>query len=84
MQDGCILAFSIGMPLLSRRLRRNVHRCYAIAAAILEDLESPLLGLRAQLHLEVSRCETASDFLVKAAGHSSKALRLDHGSECPS
>lgn len=54
MQEGCSLAFSIGLPLLGKRHRKHVHRCFTLAAQILQDLESPLARLRAQLHLEVS------------------------------
>lgn len=52
-QEGCCLAFSIGVPLLGKHHRKHVHRCFSLAAQILQDLESPLARLRAQLHLEV-------------------------------
>lgn len=51
-QEGCCLAFSVGFPLLGKRHRKHVHRCFSVAAQILQDLESPLARLRAQLHLE--------------------------------
>lgn len=53
-QEGCCLAFSTGVPLLGSRHRKHVHRCFSLAAQILQDLKSPLARLRAQLHLEVS------------------------------
>ena len=53
-QEGCCLAFSVGLPLLGKRHRKHVHRCFSLAAQILQELESPLARLRAQLHLEVS------------------------------
>ncbi|CAN0378758.1 unnamed protein product, partial [Hapterophycus canaliculatus] len=52
LQEGCCLAFSVGVPLLGKRHRKHVHRCFSLAAQILQDLESPLARLRAQLHLE--------------------------------
>lgn len=56
-QEGCCLAFAVGVPLLGKHQRRHVHRCFALAAQILQDLESPLARLRAQLHLEVIRVD---------------------------
>lgn len=53
-QEGCCLAFSIAMPLLGKRHRKHVYRCFTVAAQVLEDLESPLVRLRTQLHFEVS------------------------------
>lgn len=41
------------MPLLGKRHRKHVYRCFTVAAQVLEDLESPLVRLRAQLHFEV-------------------------------
>lgn len=54
LQEGCCLAFSVGLPLLGKRHRKHVHRCFSLAAQILQELESPLARLRAQLHLEAS------------------------------
>ncbi|CAM9887814.1 unnamed protein product, partial [Ectocarpus sp. 8 AP-2014] len=78
-QEGCCLAFSTGVPLLGSRHRKHVHRCFSLAAQILQDLQSPLARLRAQLHLEVAKCEMDSDFLAKAASHVEKACMQDYG-----
>ena len=50
-----------------------------MAAAALEDIDSPMKKLRAQLHFEIAKCEVASDFLAKAAAHVAKAKHLDFG-----
>lgn len=54
-----------GLPLLQRGCRTHVRRCFAAAARALAAAGSPLHRLRAQLHLELARCEVAGDNLVQ-------------------
>jgi hypothetical protein len=54
-----------GLPLLQPGTRRLVKRAFASAARVLKGAASPLARLRAQLHLELARCEAADDALVK-------------------
>jgi hypothetical protein len=54
-----------GLPLLQPNTRRRVKRCFASAARALEAVASPLGRLRAQLHLELGKCEADDDALVK-------------------
>lgn len=79
LHRGCIIAWNLGLPLLQPHLRRHLHRLFLTAVTILDDLESPLLQLRSQLHLEVAKCEISSDFLTKAMIHVRKALEMDYG-----
>eukprot|EP00903_Cladosiphon_okamuranus_P014428 g13389.t1 len=66
-----------------KRVERSLLNCKRLGdpelLQILQELESPLARLRAQLHLEVAKCEVASDFLAKAAHHVEKASRQDYG-----
>ncbi|KAF0699363.1 Aste57867_10079 [Aphanomyces stellatus] len=83
IQDICILAWNVAMPLLESHLRKHVHRLFQSATALLEDLESPLVALRAQMHFETAKCEMESDYLAKASTHVNKALALDYGGPKP-
>ena len=80
LQDGCVLAWDLGLPLLQPHLRKHVHRVFQIAATALEEIDSPLRSLRAHFHVEIAKCEIASDFLAKAQTQVGKAISLDYGS----
>lgn len=79
LHRGCILAWNLALPLLQPHLRKHVHRILQTATDILQDMESPYITLRSQLHFEVSKCEIGADFLTKAMQHIKKALALDSG-----
>lgn len=79
LHEGCVLAWNIGLPLLQDHLRKHVNKLFSVAALALEEIDSPMKKLRAQLHYEVAKCEVASDFLAKAGNHVSKARALDFG-----
>ena len=79
VQDGCTLAWNIGLPLLTPRMRKHAHRLFGSAVKFLDEIESPLVSLRARLHFEVAKFEVASDFLSKALEHVNDALGVDYG-----
>ncbi|RLN14364.1 hypothetical protein BBJ28_00021134, partial [Nothophytophthora sp. Chile5] len=75
----CIYAWNLSLPLLQPHLRAQLERVFSLSAAVLEELDSLLLGFRARLYLEVAKLEMVSDFLAKANANVSKALALDYG-----
>ncbi|RHY31090.1 hypothetical protein DYB32_003765 [Aphanomyces invadans] len=79
IQDICLFAWNVALPLVESHLRKHVHRLFQSATSLLEELESPLVALRAQMHLETAKCEMDCDYLAKAAIHVNKALQLDYG-----
>merc|ERR1711865_13776 len=79
IQEGCVLAWNLGLDLLQPHLRKHVHRLFSAAASALEEIQSPLTRLRAQLHMEVAKCEVAADFLAKAGTQVNKAIGMDYG-----
>ena len=79
LQEGAVLAWNLGLPLLQPHLRKHVHRVFSLAAQILADISSPLTKLRSMLHLEVAKCELSSDFLAKAASHVAESITQDYG-----
>lgn len=66
------LIWNAGLPLLQPGLSAAVKRPFAAAARALEAAASPLHRLRAQLHLEVGKCEAAEDSQIKV-GHNTRA-----------
>lgn len=79
VQEVCALLWTISLPLLTNDLRRHAHRALQAASAALAEGDSPLLQLRAQIHMELARCELGADFLAKAQAETRAALRLDYG-----
>ncbi|GMI14612.1 hypothetical protein TrLO_g7160 [Triparma laevis f. longispina] len=79
MQEGAVIAWNLGLPLLQPHLRKHVHRVFTLAAQVLSEINSPLTELRALLHLEVAKCELASDFLAKASQHVMDSIKQDYG-----
>jgi tetratricopeptide (TPR) repeat protein len=79
LQEGCVLAWNVGIHLVQPHLRKHVHRLFSAAANALEEINSPLTQLRAQFHFEVSKCEVAADFLAKASSQVKKAVQMDYG-----
>ena len=56
----------------------NDEKFISQTAKALEDMRSPLHELRAQLHLEVARCDVADDLYAAAAIQVHKGLALDY------
>lgn len=87
LEECCLTAWNIGLALLQPHLRKHVHKMFQSAASALEDIDSPLVQLRAHLHSELAKCEAAFDFLTKANAQVDKALALDfntgeHDEDC--
>jgi hypothetical protein len=79
VQEICVEMWNALFPLLVPHLRKRVHRSVQIIASALADIESPLCRLRAQVHLELAKCEEQSDFVVKAHLEAKRAHDLDYG-----
>jgi len=79
LQEGAVLAWNLGLPLLQPHLRKHAHRVFTLAAQVLSEISSPLVRLRAMLHYEVAKCELASDFLAKASKHVTDSINQDYG-----
>jgi len=72
------LAWTLALPVLQPNLRKQAKRTLQSCAKALEDMRSPLHELRAQLHLEVARCDVADDLYAAAAIQVQKGLALDY------
>jgi hypothetical protein len=79
LEEICIAIWNTAVPLLQSHLRLQVHNALRLAASSLESLCSPLTRLRAQLHLELAKCEELSDFVAAAKEEANKAVACDYG-----
>ena len=59
--------FNFAIPMLCDKRRLLVHKSLQKAADVLEEIQSPFIGLRVRLHYESARCEVALDLLQNAA-----------------
>ena len=78
VHEVCALAWALGLPLLQPNLRRQAKRTLQSCVKALEDMRSPLHELRAQLHLEVARCDIADDLYAAAALQVQRGLGMDY------
>jgi hypothetical protein len=79
VEEICVAIWNTGLPLCTPHLREHVHTAFGMATDALERTLSTLVVLRAQLHLELSKCEERADFVVKAKEEGVKALLTDYG-----
>ena len=78
VHEVCALAWTLALPVLQPNLRKQAKRTLQSCVKALEDIRSPLHELRAQLHLEVARCDIADDLYAAAATQVQKGLALDY------
>ena len=78
VHEVCALVWALALPVLQPNLRKQAKRTLQSCIKALEDIRSPLHELRAQLHLEMSRCDIADDLYAAAAIQVQKGLALDY------
>ena len=78
IHDSCVLIWNASLVLLQKDLRHHVKDIFRAAAEALEKIDSPMHRLRAQFHLEVSKCFIEEDMLIPATRENQKALSLDY------
>ena len=79
LHQGATFVWNTAIPLMQPRYRKHLQLVFQIAVDALEAIDSPLLAMRAQLHLELANCELEMDFVSKANLQVKKAIALDHG-----
>jgi len=67
VHEVCALAWNLSLPALQPNIRKQAKRVLQSCSKALEDIFSPLHELRAQLHLEVARCDVADDLYAAAS-----------------
>ncbi|KAK7804541.1 hypothetical protein U0070_002598 [Myodes glareolus] len=73
----CTTQWNTCLPLLQRNLRFNLRKPLTTIAEILEKIDSLMILLRCQVHMELAYIDQDEDRLEPALEHLQKAMRLD-------
>ncbi|KAK2163795.1 hypothetical protein LSH36_74g11000 [Paralvinella palmiformis] len=79
IQAGCVTQWNLCLPLVQSNLRHHCRRPLANVANALESIQSLLIKLRCQVHMELAKCEEDQEQIAVAMEHLHKALSLDDG-----
>ncbi|XP_044516240.1 cilia- and flagella-associated protein 46 [Gracilinanus agilis] len=77
IQVVCATQWNVCLPLLQHNLRSNLLKPLLEVAEILEKIDSLMIVMRCQIHIEIAHIEEDEDRLMVAMGHLQKARRLD-------
>ncbi|XP_009995846.1 PREDICTED: tetratricopeptide repeat protein 40 [Chaetura pelagica] len=77
VQVVCATQWGLCLPLLQRELRRRLRTPLVAVADVLEEMDSSLILLRCQVHMEIACIEEDEDRLEAAVAHLQKAVHLD-------
>ncbi|KAL2302670.1 hypothetical protein Nmel_010113 [Mimus melanotis] len=77
IQVVCATQWNLCLPLLQHNLHQHVRRPLISVADVLEEIDSMLILLRCQVHMEIARIEEDEERLEAALQHLHKAMHLD-------
>uniref|UniRef100_A0A8C5TUX3 Cilia and flagella associated protein 46 n=1 Tax=Malurus cyaneus samueli TaxID=2593467 RepID=A0A8C5TUX3_9PASS len=78
IQVVCATQWNLCLPLLQHNLHQHVRKPLISVANVLEEIDSMLILLRCQIHMEISRIEEHGDRLEAALEHLQKAMHLNN------
>ncbi|XP_074855679.1 cilia- and flagella-associated protein 46 [Carettochelys insculpta] len=81
IQVVCATQWNLCLPLLQHNLHQNVRKPLIAVADILEKIDSLLILLRCQVHMEIARIEEDEDRIETAMEHFQKAIYLDNNGQ---
>ncbi|XP_007935070.1 cilia- and flagella-associated protein 46 [Orycteropus afer afer] len=73
----CTTQWNASLPLLQHNLRHHLRKALTNVAEVLEKLDSLMVQLRCQVHMEMAHIEEDEDRLQPALEHLQKAMHLD-------
>eukprot|EP00112_Aurelia_sp_Birch-Aquarium-sp1_P006405 Seg1708.3 transcript_id=Seg1708.3/GoldUCD/mRNA.D3Y31 product="Cilia- and flagella-associated protein 46" protein_id=Seg1708.3/GoldUCD/D3Y31 len=73
IQVGCVTMWNLCLPLLQKNLRKSVTGSLNLISEALENIDSLLITLRCQIHIELAKCEEENEQLDYAMNHLRKA-----------
>ncbi|XP_010191684.1 PREDICTED: tetratricopeptide repeat protein 40, partial [Mesitornis unicolor] len=79
IQVVCATQWNLCLPLLQHNLHQRVRRPLMAVADVLEEVDSMLILLRCQVHMEIARIEEDGDRIEAAMKHLQKAVHLNNG-----
>ncbi|XP_029465840.1 cilia- and flagella-associated protein 46 isoform X2 [Rhinatrema bivittatum] len=77
----CVTQWNLCLPLLQQNLRKHLRKPLLFVAEILEKIDSLLILLRCQVHMEVAQMEEDEERLEVAMKHLKKAMSLDQNGQ---
>ncbi|KAM8806051.1 cilia- and flagella-associated protein 46 [Eudromia elegans] len=81
IQVVCATQWNLCLPLLQHNLHQHVRKPLQSVAEVLEQIDSMLILLRCQVHMEIARIEEDEDRIEAAIEHLEKAMRLDNNGQ---
>ncbi|KAI1236085.1 Cilia- and flagella-associated protein 46, partial [Lamprotornis superbus] len=77
IQVVCATQWNLCLPLLQHNLHQHVREPLISVADVLEEIDSMLILLRCQVHMEIARIEEDGERLEAALEHLHKAMHLN-------
>uniref|UniRef100_A0A8C5NQQ5 Cilia and flagella associated protein 46 n=1 Tax=Junco hyemalis TaxID=40217 RepID=A0A8C5NQQ5_JUNHY len=81
IQVVCATQWNLCLPLLQHNLHQHLRKPLISVADVLEEIDSMLILLRCQVHMEIARIEEDGDRLEAALEHLQKAMRLNNSGQ---
>uniref|UniRef100_A0A8C8R7Q7 Cilia and flagella associated protein 46 n=1 Tax=Pelusios castaneus TaxID=367368 RepID=A0A8C8R7Q7_9SAUR len=81
VQVVCATQWNLCLPLLQHNLHQHVRKPLISVADVLEKIDSLMILLRCQVHMEIARIEENEDRIEAAMEHFQKAIYLDNNGQ---
>nr|XP_009929955.1 PREDICTED: tetratricopeptide repeat protein 40 [Opisthocomus hoazin] len=81
IQVVCTTQWNLCLSLLQHNLHQHVRKPLISVADVLEEIDSMLILLRCQVHMEIARIEEDGDRIEAAVEHLQKAIHLNNGGQ---
>ncbi|KAM7102431.1 cilia- and flagella-associated protein 46 isoform 6-T6 [Ciconia maguari] len=81
IQVVCTTQWNLCLPLLQHNLHQHVRKPLISIADVLEEIDSMLILLRCQAHMEIARIEEDGDRIEAAVEHLQKAIHLNNSGQ---
>lgn len=79
VQAVCATQWKVCLPLLQHGLKKHIKATLLRMVHELEDIQSLMLEMRCQIHMELAVIEEEDGFLESSLTHLQKAIQLDNG-----
>ncbi|XP_074015315.1 cilia- and flagella-associated protein 46 [Numenius arquata] len=81
IQVVCTTQWNVCLPLLQHNLHQHLRKPLISVADVLEEIDSMLILLRCQVHMEIARIEEDEDRIEAAVEHLRKAIHLNNSGQ---
>ncbi|NXG94940.1 CFA46 protein, partial [Stercorarius parasiticus] len=81
IQVVCTTQWNLCLPLLQHNLHQHLRKPLISVADVLEEIDSMLILLRCQVHMEIARIEEDEERIEAAVEHLQKAIHLNNSGQ---